>query len=199
MEIKKIVVTGGPCGGKTEAKKWIEKTGSELGYTVLFVPETATELIPGGVAPWTCGTNLEYQIVQCELQLKKEELFLRAAKGMPKEKILIVCDRGFMDNKAYMNDDEYSAVLNYLDLNEIDILNSYDGIFHLVSAGKGLAEFYQLESNAARIETADEAAILDDKILEAWKKHQNLKIINNAVDFDEKMRNLVSEISMFLQ
>ena len=34
---------------------------TQMGYTVLFVPETATELITGGVAPWTCGTNDDYQ------------------------------------------------------------------------------------------------------------------------------------------
>ena len=199
MEIKKIVITGGPCGGKTEAKKWIEKAGSELGYTVLFIPETATELIPGGVAPWTCGTNLEFQIIQCELQLKREELFLRAAKGMPHEKYLIVCDRGFMDNRAYMNEEEYQKVLETLKVSENEIMESYDAIFHLVSAGKGLQEFYQLESNEARIETADEAAALDDKILECWKKHPHHTIINNAVDFESKMVNVANQIKEFLQ
>ena len=199
MEIKKIVITGGPCGGKTEAKKWVEKVGTDLGYTVLFIPETATELIPGGVAPWTCGTNLEFQIIQCELQLKKEELFLRAAKGMPHEKYLIVCDRGFMDNRAYMSEEEYQKVLTALNVTEKEIMESYDGIFHLVSAGKGLQEFYQLESNDARIETADEAAALDDKILECWAKHPRHTIINNAVDFNSKMVNLANKIKEFLQ
>ncbi len=31
---------------------WIQSNFTKLGYTVLFVPETATELITGGVAPW---------------------------------------------------------------------------------------------------------------------------------------------------
>lgn len=198
MELKKIVVTGGPCGGKTEAKRWIDRIGNELGYTVLFIPEVATEFISGGVAPWTCGTNLEYQIVQSELQLKFEELFLRAAKGMPKDKILMVCDRGFMDNKAYMTDEEYQAVLDYFHLTTQNVLDSYDGVFHLVSAGKGLAECYQLETNSARIETADEAAILDDKILECWKGHPTHIIINNNINFEAKMENLAEEIKTFL-
>ena len=55
MEITKIVITGGPCAGKTTAMSWIQSNFTKLGYTVLFVPETATELITGGVAPWTCG------------------------------------------------------------------------------------------------------------------------------------------------
>ena len=59
MEISKIVITGGPCAGKSTAMSWIQNAFTQLGYTVLFVPETATELITGGVAPWTCGTNAE--------------------------------------------------------------------------------------------------------------------------------------------
>ena len=108
MELKKIVITGGPCAGKTTAMSWIMNNLTRMGWCVLFVPETATELISGGVAPWTCGTNLDYQKVQVKLQLTKEELFEQAARTMKQEKILIVCDRGFMDNKAYMTEEEFA-------------------------------------------------------------------------------------------
>ena len=57
MDITKIVITGGPCAGKTTAMNWISNAFRERGYDVLFVPETATELITGGVAPWTCKTS----------------------------------------------------------------------------------------------------------------------------------------------
>ena len=59
MEISKIVITGGPSAGKTTAMSWVQNAFTQMGYTVLFVPETATELITGGVAPWACGTNAE--------------------------------------------------------------------------------------------------------------------------------------------
>ena len=89
MEIRKIVITGGPCAGKTTGMSWIQNQMEKRGWTVLFVPETATELISGGVCPWTTGTNLDYQKCQVKLQLTKEELFEQAARTMPKEKILI--------------------------------------------------------------------------------------------------------------
>ena len=44
-----------------------------------------------------------------ELQLTKERLFTQAASIMSAEKILIVCDRGVMDNRAYMSDDEFEV------------------------------------------------------------------------------------------
>ena len=72
--IRKIVLTGGPCAGKTTGLSWIRNAFSQRGWTVLIVPETATELISGGVAPWTCGTNLDYQLGQVRLQLTKEDI-----------------------------------------------------------------------------------------------------------------------------
>ena len=41
MSITKIVITGGPCAGKTTALSWIQNAFIEKGYAVLFVPETA--------------------------------------------------------------------------------------------------------------------------------------------------------------
>ena len=50
MSITTIVITGGPSAGKTTALSWVQNAFTKLGYTVLFVPETATEFIGGGVA-----------------------------------------------------------------------------------------------------------------------------------------------------
>jgi thymidylate kinase len=83
QQIIKIVITGGPCAGKTTAMSWIQNYFTRKGYVVLFIPETATELISGGVAPWTCGTNFDYQVCQMGLQNFKEETFMRAARTMP--------------------------------------------------------------------------------------------------------------------
>ena len=194
-EIRKIVVTGGPCAGKSTATGWIQQAFSKQGYTVLFIPETATELISGGVAPWTCGTNLDYQRCQVQLQLEKERIFLQAAMTMPGEKFLIVCDRGIMDNLAYMTHDEFLIILDELGLKEKELMLSYDAIFHLVSAAKGLSQFYTLDNNTARTETPEQAAILDDKVLTAWHEHPQLHIIENCSGFNHKMEHLVNEIA----
>lgn len=198
MSISKIVITGGPCGGKTTALSRIQRDLSHLGYTVLIVPETATALIAGGVAPWTCGTNEEYQKCQMLLQLQKEQIFEQAARTMPDKRILIVCDRGELDNKAYMSPEEFSNVLEYLGKSEMELRESYDAVFHLVTAAKGAEDFYTLENNAARYESVEEAAALDDKFIEAWTGHPHLRVIDNTTDFEEKMRSLMREITYFL-
>ena len=198
VEITKIVITGGPCAGKTTAMSWIQSNFTKMGYTVLFVPETATELITGGVAPWTCGSNVDYQKCQMQLQLEKEKIFEQAAASMAVEKVLIVCDRGALDNKAYMTDIDFSCVLEDLGCNEVVLRDNYDAVFHLVTAAKGAEKFYTTANNTARTETVEQAAALDDKLISAWTGHPHLRIIDNATDFEDKLKRLIAEISAFL-
>jgi len=185
MEITKIVITGGPCAGKSTAMSWVQTEFTQMGYTVLFVPETATELITGGVAPWTCGTNAEYQKCQLMLQIEKEKIFEQAAKTMNTDKVLIVCDRGTLDNKAYMDDMEFFEALQFIKTNEVELRDNYDAVFHLVTAAKGAEEFYTTSNNSARTETVEEAAVLDDKLISAWTGHPHLRVIDNSSSFED--------------
>lgn len=198
MDITKIVITGGPCAGKTTAMSWIQSNFTKLGYTVLFVPETATELITGGVAPWTCGSNADYQKCQMKLQLEKEKIFEQGASTMPVSKVLIVCDRGALDNKAYMSTLDFATVVSSLGCNEVELRDSYDAVFHMVTAAKGAEQFYTTANNAARTETVAQAAELDDKLIAAWTGHPHLRIIDNAAGFEDKLKKLIAEIASFL-
>ena len=198
MTLTKIVITGGPCAGKSTAMSWIQEAFGALGYTVLFVPETATELITGGVAPWTCGTNAEYQECQMLLQAEKERIFERAAATMKKDKFLIVCDRGMLDNKAYMTEEEFESALSAIGANEVELRDGYDAVFHLVTAAKGALDFYTTANNSARTETPEEAVRLDDRLICAWTGHPHFRVIDNSTVFEDKMRRLIREIAVFL-
>lgn len=198
IKISKIVLTGGPCAGKTTALNWINNYFSKRGYTVLNVSETATELISNGVAPWTCGTNYDYQTFQIKLQKVKEQIFDAAAKTMKNDKILIVCDRGILDNKSYMKEVEFSRILKDMDTNETKERDAYDAVFHLVSAAKGKEDVYTLANNKARTESIEEAQKLDDRIISAWTGHPHFRIIDNSTEFEEKLERLLKEISSFL-
>jgi CYTH domain-containing protein/transcriptional regulator with XRE-family HTH domain len=198
IKISKIVLTGGPCAGKTTALTWINNYFSKRGYTVLFVPETATELISNGVAPWTCNSNYDYQTFQFQLQKIKEQIFDEAAKKMKSDKILIVCDRGLLDNKAYMKQSEFKRILKEFNTTEVIERDSYDAVFHLVTAAKGKEQFYTLDNNNARTETIEQAREIDDKIIASWTGHPHLRIIDNSTDFEEKLERLMKEISSFL-
>ncbi len=198
MQLHKIVITGGPCGGKSTAKGYVKDYFEARGYTVLFVPETATELITGGVAPWTCGKNVDHQKCQMRLQLCKEEVFEYAASTMKADKMLIVCDRGVIDNCAYMNEAEFKETLAYVGKTAVELRDGYDAVFHLVTAADGAERFYTTENNAARTETIAEAIALDRRLIAAWTGHPHLRIIDNSSDFKGKMLRLLEEISSFL-
>ena len=198
-KITKIVVTGGPCGGKSTALSRIEKHFSSLDYHVMFVNETATEMITGGAVPWM-GRNVDFQTALLSIQRHKERVYAAWAGYLDKDKVLIVCDRGALDNKAYMSESEFAAVMSALQTNEIELRDHYDAVFHLVTAANGAEEAYikNKENNAARTETPEKARELDDKLIAAWTGHPHLRVIDNSSDFKTKIGRLIGEIAGFL-
>ena len=196
--IFRIVITGGPCAGKTTAMSWIQNAFTQKGWLVLFVDETATQLSSGG-APWKLTrNNREYPYRVTQLMLAKEEVFTAVARTFESDKVLVVCDRGALDNRAYMSEEEFRYVLEKLNMTEVELRDHYDAVFHLVTAAKGAEEFYTYANNAARYETVEGAVQSDDRLIAAWTGHPHLRIIDNRYSFDEKMLALIREISSFL-
>ena len=155
-QITKIVITGGPCAGKSTALTWIQAEYTKKGYNVVFVPESATELILAGLSASTLNSDIEFQALLLKDQLNKEKLFEEYAKKLESDKILIVCDRGAMDGKAYIKPDEYEQMLKYLGVTEVELRDNYDAVFHLVTTAIGAEEYYTLENNSARTETLEQ-------------------------------------------
>lgn len=199
MKINKIVLTGGPCSGKTTALGKIQGYFSKIGYKVLFVPEAATELINSGLGPEAYkNLNLDFQITIGKLQMAKEKIFTEAAEKSVFDKVLIVCDRGIIDNKAYMTKDEFQGILDAFGTTEVQLRDTYDAVIHLVTAAKGAVENYTTANNTARRESPEEAAAIDDKLLAAWTGHPHLRVIDNSTDFDTKIDRVIKEILAFL-
>ena len=198
-QITKIVITGGPCAGKSTALSKIEKHFTGLGYRVIFINEAATELFLNGVVPWV-GKNIDFQNILIRTQRNKEQLYNEWVKKLHEDKALMVCDRGAMDNRAYMNEDEFSLLLSQLQVSEIELRDHYDAIFHLVTAANGAEEAYikNKENNPARIETPEMARELDEKLIAAWTGHPHLRVIDNSTEFEIKIQRLVAEIANFL-
>lgn len=199
MKCMKIVLTGGPCGGKTTAIQRIEEEFTERGYQVVIVPEAATILINMGIKPF--GKNaidvVEFQRMVIELQIKLESLAMRSIKATSND-VIILCDRGIIDDKAYVSADEFKMLLDEFEIKEMDIMSSYDMVIHLRTVAFGKEEFYTLENNAARSESPEEAREKDQKTLEAWIGHDNLKVIGNDTEFDGKLDLTLYEIYSIL-
>lgn len=188
-----FVLTGGPCGGKSTAINKIYQDLSERGYKVLIVPETATELINSRITVNLVG-NVRFQELLFYKQLKKEEMYRVVASEIKNDKVVIIYDRGLVDNKAYMTQNVYEGILKKFNTNESEIKARYDAVFHLVTAADGKEDFYTTKNNNARTETLEEARNLDKRCIEAWLGHDKLKIIDNSTDFDEKISRLLNEI-----
>ena len=195
--VLKIAITGGPCGGKTSALSRLKEHFEGSEFQALFIPESATELIGGGVSPHSCGL-MDYERCEISLQLAKERLFEFAAGAIDTDKVLVFCDRGVHDNLAWMSDEEYNLVLAEEKTTRDAVLASYDAVFHLVTAAKGAEAFYSLENNEARRETLEEARDIDDKIVAAWQEHPRLVVIENEGTFEDKMDRLIAEIDAFV-
>lgn len=198
-KITTIVITGGPCSGKTSALKGLREACEKKGYAAIFVPETATELMTGGLYPWNCGGNVNFQRCLMELQLTKENMFRRAARTMEAEHVLVFCDRAAFDNRAYMTREEFDWILSDLGTDEYTLMHSYDAVFHLTSVARSEENLYSSETNATRYEGKQEAADLDLLTLQGWQSHPHLRVIPLAPSFQEKMEILLGELDAFLE
>lgn len=192
--VEKIVITGGPCAGKSTAMSRLQEELGQLGWKVLVISESATELITGGLTPFEYP---EFQTFLTKYQLEKERIYEKAAESLD-QKTLIVCDRGVIDNKAYMTQEHFNRVLKDLGTNEVALRDNYGAVFHLVTAAKGAEKYYTTANNQARYETPEEARIADDKIIDAWTGHPHFRVIDNSTGFEEKIKRLLVEITSYL-
>ena len=194
--IVRIVLTGGPAAGKTTLiSRILKEFKTEDGWRVIIVPETSTELISGfGIKPFgSCVTMEDFQYFVISDQLHKEKLALGAAEIVPEENVLIIYDRAVLDDKAYVSDEQFALTLSHFGKTEDEILRGYDAVLHLVSCAKG-AEFAYNFGNVARYEDVDTARQMDERTLRAWSRHPNLHIIDNSVDFDDKLNRAMSAV-----
>lgn len=198
MSVSKIVLTGGPCSGKTSALEHIIKEVEKTGYKVFFVPEVVTGLTVMGASPQVSVSIIEYEKRVLDAQLFLEETIEQLAKNTDADKVLIVCDRGTMDIEAYIGKEMFGEVMSLAGTNSVQLKDDYDAVFHMVTTAYGAEEYYTLENNAARTEGIEAARELDDKLVNAWVGHPHLRIIDNSTDFQGKIDRLLKEILSFL-
>lgn len=200
MEIIKIVLTGGPCAGKTTALNTIKKYLLENNIPVITVPETATELILNDHRILGSETVYKFQSLVLRKQLSKEKIAEDYIKDIKKPlgKCVIIFDRGIVDNKAYLNNkNEFKQLLLEQNLTEIEVLDSYDMVLNLLSLATCKVEAYNY-CNKARMESIEEAIEVDKKTSQAWIAHRNLKIIDSSISLEEESKVIIKYIKEIL-
>ena len=200
--VAKIVLTGGPCAGKTTTITKVEEHLIERGYHVLVLNECATEMIKGGIRPFgdNKATVYDFENEILNLQLYKEKRYKDFLSKYPDDtKIIILYDRGTVDVKAYLGEENYDKMLKENNLNNDDLLNEYDLVIHMTTVAKEEENKYSNASNKARFEEAKEAIDLDKRTNEAWSKHVNLKVAPVCDLLEEKINIVIGYVDELLK
>jgi predicted ATPase len=191
----KIVLTGGPCGGKTTALARLSSYLRERGFEVITCPEAFSILGSNGFQFEYFGTDGMGLVVQETIMAMQENLedgFERVlrARGEP---AVLLCDRGLMDGAAYMSSEDWNELLCRRGIKNVCELREgrYNAIFHLVTAAEGAQKYYTLENNEVRHESPEEARRVDGLTRSAWLGHPKLSIFDNSTDFEGKLQRLV--------
>eukprot|EP00011_Vannellida_sp_DIVA3-517-6-12_P009577 CAMPEP_0114608392 /NCGR_PEP_ID=MMETSP0168-20121206/2556_1 /TAXON_ID=95228 ORGANISM="Vannella sp., Strain DIVA3 517/6/12" /NCGR_SAMPLE_ID=MMETSP0168 /ASSEMBLY_ACC=CAM_ASM_000044 /LENGTH=402 /DNA_ID=CAMNT_0001819291 /DNA_START=22 /DNA_END=1227 /DNA_ORIENTATION=- len=200
--IFRIVLTGGPCAGKTTALSMISDHFSQRGWNVFRSPEANTVLVTGGVS-WA-SLNPEqifsFQVNVLRTMMQMEDTFMDVARlSTTDAPFLILCDRGVMDPAAYNSKEDFIRMLDALGIDSVTKVKDerYDMVVHLVTAAEGAEAHYRLDNNAARTESLDMAREVDFKLQRAWLGHPYFTIINNREQepFKGKIWRAVNAIS----
>lgn len=196
--IIKVVITGGPCAGKTSALNTLINHFSP-DFRVYAIPEAATMTFNSGFTivqkESTKENNKTFNksIIQFQMDMEK---YFESLASYSEKRVLLLCDRGVCDNFIYCMEDNAKKIVKETGWSKNYLLNDrYDLVLHLVTAANGAEEYYTLDNNAARSESKEEAIILDKKLQEAWMAHPNFEIIDNSEKgFQNKLNKVINSI-----
>lgn len=190
----RIVLTGGPCAGKSTVLKRIVQRYTEKGYKVYTLPESATLFIQSGADFLTKDAHLSFvtETAKLQFQLQMEDSMRRIAEACG-QKSMIISDRGSMDTFAYISEEVKQAILKDIGRTEVELRDErYDAVLHICTAAKGAEQFYTLANNTCRSESIEVARHVDDRLMSAWVGHPCLQVINAEIDFEVKIKNVLA-------
>lgn len=159
MSTYKLVLTGGPCGGKTSSIDFLSKRLKEEGYTVTTIDETANSLLSLGYAPNDNITAFDFQNLLFKLQFLKE--YTQEGKTD-----ILICDRGLFDGKVYINDSDFNKILKSNEVTYNEVLSTYNAALYFKSIAY---EYPDLFSKLRIYETPTIGIERDKKCLEVWQ------------------------------
>ncbi|MDX2055331.1 MAG: ATP-binding protein [Polyangiaceae bacterium] len=180
----RVVLSGGPGGGKTTAADLFRR---ELGERVVIVPEAATMLFSGGFPrgaeePARRAAQLAIYHVQRNLE---EVQFARYPNR------ILLCDRGTIDGAAYWPgppEEFFEQAGTSLESE----LSRYDAVIFFESAAVGGISIEG--GNPVRIEDAKAAVELDGKLQKLWSRHPRFTRVGHNSSFIKKIVHGLTEL-----
>ena len=196
--ISKIALTGRPCAGKTESIKFLKQKLEEQGKKVIVVNETSSEVILAGFKWWDNSIPTDvYQNMIFKYQLDKENIILKTIENSNMDNVVVIFDRGLLDGKAYMDENDYLDMIKKYNFTEDKLYDRYDMVLYLQSVALYIPEKFEY-NNKARTATLSQAKLFDEKVKQVWKKHKNFIEIKAYPKFEEKCESILSIINNVL-
>jgi predicted ATPase len=173
----RIVVTGGPGGGKTTAADLFRR---ELGERVVIVPESATLLFSGGFP----RSAEQHAKVAAQRAIYHVQTNLEDVQSALYPDRILLCDRGTVDGAAYWpgEPEEYFEAVGSSQERE---LARYDAVLFFQTAAAGGMSVEG--GNPTRIETNAQAVELDTRLFALWSKHTRFMVVPHNPSFVKKI------------
>lgn len=173
----RIVLTGGPGGGKTTAADLFRR---EIGERVVIVPEAATILFQGGFPRSREPHASRFaQTTIFHVQRNLEDVQAALYPGRT-----LLCDRGTVDGAAYWPgkpNHYFDAVGTTLETE----LSRYDAVIFFETAALGGSSIEG--GNPVRNESLEEAVVLDGRLRKLWSPHPRFVLVPNNRSFFKKI------------
>jgi predicted ATPase len=150
----RVVITGGPCAGKTEVWRFL----GEAFPKAVPVPEAATQLILAGTSAGSLGREGFQRAVYERQQELEEEALKRGA--------FLLCDRGLLDGLAY-----FPGLLPCLGVSEKDVLSRYAVVIQLEVIRDRRVYDLHVGKNPARHEEHAAAMSLETALKRLYERH----------------------------
>lgn len=181
----RIVLTGGPGGGKTTAADLFRR---EIGEDVVVVPEAATLLYSGGF-PRVGELDVRKATQRAIYHVQKN---LEDAHSAHYGRRILLCDRGTIDGAIYWPGDTDSF---FQDLGTTfeQQLDRYDAVIFFETAAVGGISIEG--GNPVRTESTEEAVDLDWRLRELWSKHPRFVLVPHYPSFMKKINLGLMELA----
>ena len=173
----RIVVTGGPGGGKTTAADLFRR---EIGERVVIVPEAATIVFSGGF-PRSTDHDAQRAAQTAIFHVQQNLENVQSARFPDR---ILLCDRGTVDGAAYWPGDP-EGFFRHVGTTLDQELQRYDAVVFFESAAAGGMAIEG--GNPIRNETNEQALSLDRKLHAIWAHHPRFVFVPHSSSFFQKI------------
>lgn len=192
--VKKIVLTGGPCSGKTTVLCALR---DGFGEKIIFVPEVATLLLAGGFPTpgkhlkWSEKWQAAFQAAVLPLQEAIEDA--HALMAAERGDRLMICDRGVLDGAAY-TPGGVAEFCNRYAVDHTRALTRYEAVIHLESLATTKPEMYGKAGNDSRFEPLERAQELERATRAAWQDHPRHIVVDGRHGIEGKVSQVRAKV-----